>query len=191
MPTALSDPSQALYFVLFLAAVATAVAWYRLRSRRAAIALAVALVLLLALILVDQLVESPREEATRKVQAMADAFSAHDPSRFVEHVSPSFMANGANRDKLKTSDIWRLAKQHSLRGAVWGFERGDATMTGDSEIEIGFYAKGEAGDGKFVLRYIRAAFVREADGQFRMKGMKFYNPADRGIKAEDPIPGFP
>ena len=60
-------------------------------------------------------------------------------------------------------------------------------------LEIGnsFLAKGEAGGQQgAVLRYIRTRFVKEADGAYRMKSMKFYS-LENGNRAEEPIPGFP
>lgn len=72
MPNVLSDPPFLLYAILFIGFVIAGAVWYRLRSRKSLIAVAILALLLGALILIDRLVESPREESVRRVEAMAD-----------------------------------------------------------------------------------------------------------------------
>ncbi|MDB5306640.1 MAG: hypothetical protein JWO38_842 [Gemmataceae bacterium] len=191
MPTFLSDPPPWLYLVLIAVVVATGTLAARNQDRRSLARFGFAAGVLFLVFLIDRLFESPREEATRKVQAMADAATAADPIRFIESVSPTFETNGANRDRLKASPAWSLIRAHTARIAVWGFGQDAYDRISETEIEIGFYAKAEAAGGGMVMRYARARFVKDPDGQYRVKTIKFYNPADRGLNAEEPIPGFP
>ena len=47
----------------------------------------------------------------------------------------------------------------------------------ENEIEIGFYCKGESRiQPAVVYRFVRARFVRDPDGQYRMKTLKFFSP---------------
>lgn len=192
MPTFLSDPSPSLYLLLIVAAVVAAFVCYRQQTRKSCYVASVFGGVLLLVFTIDVLFESPREEATRKVKAMAAAATAHDADKFVEHVSPSFSVGGGNRDKLKTTISSGIIQQYDVRAAVWDFGRDTFKEISDGEIEIGFMSKGESLKmSGFVLRYTRARFVRDPDGQWRLKDVKFYNPAENGLNAEDPIPGFP
>ena len=191
MPNVFSDPPFLLYTILVIGFVIGGAAWYRLRSRKSRIAVAVLAVLLGALILIDRLVESPREESVRRVEAMAAAATARDPARFVEQLAKSFAYNGKTRVDVRNSGIWNLIREYNARVAVWGLGKDDFQILSDTEIEFGFYAKGEAaGQPGAVLRYIRTRFVKEADGAYRMKAMKFYS-IENGNRAEEPIAGFP
>ena len=192
MPTFLSDPPQAVYLVLIGAVLVTGVVFARYQDRKRLRPLGVALGLLLLVYLLDSLFESPREEAVRKVQAMADAATAADPNRFIEHVSPSFSYRGAKREKLKTSAAWDHIRANHVRIAVWDFSRDAFEQVSDTEVEIGFYAKAQVPSGGAMVRYIKARFVRDPDGQYRVKTFGFYDSAEHGLNQEvDPPPGFP
>lgn len=191
MPTFLSDPSQAVYLILIAVPVVAAVPAARNQDRKSLVRFGLCCLPLVLVFLVDRLVESPREEATRKVLAMAEAASAADGTRFVEHVSPSLTVNGKNREQLRTSGIWNMIRGYNARVAVWGFGHDRYERISDTEIEIGFYAKGEAASGGQLWRDCKARFAQETDGQYRLAGIKFYDPTGRGQNAEEPIPGFP
>ena len=194
MPTFLSDPPQSFYLLLMAGLVVTAAITARYQDRKTLVALVVASSLLLLFFLLDRSFESPREEGVRKVQAMADAATRADPGRFVENVSERFeMKGGATRERLKTSGAWNLIRSYRAKVAVWGFDTDAYHWINDQEFELGFYAKASAGDGSggMVMRYARATFIHDPDGQYRLKTVRFYNPAENGLRAEDPIPGFP
>lgn len=191
MPTFLSDPSLALYALLAVTFIVTAAVWYRRRDRKSLLAMLVAGAVLVGLYLIDVSFDSPREEATKRVEAMAAAASAGDPARFVEHLSPKFAINGGDRERVRNSGVWNLIRQHSARVAVWGYGKGEFEEINENEIEIGFYCKGEAaGFQGALLRFAKGRFVRDPDGKFRMKGIKFYS-VEGGRDREEPIPGFP
>jgi hypothetical protein len=192
MPTALSDPSLALYVILIVVAAVTGMMWSRNRSRSNRINFGIAAAALLALFLIDWFVESPREEAARRVQEMAAlASNPPNPDQFVEHVSASFIYNGKDREAVRHSGAWGLVRQHNAQVTVSGLGKGDDfTQHSESEVEIGFYAKAQVPSGERLLRYIKARFVRDPDGAWRVKTMKFYSPGVSG-QQEDPIPQFP
>lgn len=191
MPTFLSDPSLALYALLAVTLIVALAVWSRRRDRKSLLAASISAALLLGLYLIDVSFDSPREEATKRVEAMAAAATAADPARFVEQLSPKFTINGGDREKVRNSGVWNLIRQHSARVAVWGFGKGEFQEVGADEIEIGFYCKGEAaGFQGALVRFAKARFVRDPDGKWRAKGIKFY-AVEGGRDREEPIPGFP
>ncbi len=191
MPDWISDPSPTVYLVLFVFVVAAGVVWLRRRNRRTLVLLIAAATLLGLVFLIDRLVESPREQATQAVKEMAAAATAANGNEFVRHLSDQASIQGAGKEKVRNSGAWGLVRQYKARVSVWDFGHDSYRRISDSEIEIGFMAKAEAADGGFVMRYVVARFVRDPDGQYRVKTVKFYNPADRGMNVEDPIPNFP
>jgi hypothetical protein len=190
MPTALSDPSPALYLILVVVTLVTGAVWFRNRTRSSLINFGLVFAVLVALFLIDWFVESPREQAVRRVQAMVDAANARSPEAFVAQVSPSFNYRGADRERLRTSDVWQIMARYNVRVAVWDFAREDFKPISDSEIEIGFLAKGEA-DGKPVPKYVRTRFVRDPDGEYRLRSVAFYDPVQRTRGSEETIQHFP
>lgn len=190
MPTFLSDPPQALLLLLAVVAIVAAVPLARNQDRRSLFVFLGCLAPLLLLLLLDRLVESPREEASRKVRAMADAATAADGARFVEHLSASFRIGPADREKVRNSPAWGLVRQYQARIAVWGLDASDAESKGPNEIVVGFYAKAQTPSNEGLIRYCRATFVRDPDGQFRARGIEFFTPGMNG-RTPDPIPGFP
>ncbi|CAN5583331.1 hypothetical protein BH11PLA2_BH11PLA2_34810 [soil metagenome] len=186
----LADPSRSLYLILIVAVIVAAAVWVKQRNRTSLTTLAVMALLLLVITLSDHFIESPREEAKRRVEAMAAAAQAGSPTAFLDHVSARFDKNGRGRDALRTSGLWPIINQYKPEIKVWDFSREEYRMLSDNELEIGFMTKGEA-QGGFLLRYSRAMFIKDSDGAWRLKSIAFYNPAENGMKNEDPIPGFP
>jgi hypothetical protein len=191
MPTFLSDPSQSLYLLLAVAFIGSAAAWYLTRKKNARHALLASGLLLLGLILLDVFWESPREQSNRKVLDMMTAATDRNRDRFVSHLAADFNYRGVDREGMKNSRVWDVIRQFDARVAAWGFGTNDFQQISDTEIEIGFYCKGESRThAGFVHRFVRARFIREADGEYRMKSLKFFSP-EGGLNREDTVPGFP
>ncbi|HEY2783994.1 MAG TPA: hypothetical protein VGJ05_03390 [Fimbriiglobus sp.] len=190
MPTFLSDPSPAFTFVLLLVAVIAIGVWYRFRDKTSRNRMIAILIVVGALLVIGQAFDSPREIAEKKVQAMVAAATKSDPDAFLKNVSDSFVAYGANKAKLRTSPAWDLIKQYKAEVIAYDFPRNLYKEISPNEIEIAFTAKAKAESG-FQMRYCLSRFVKDPDGEWRMKGIKFYNMAEGGMNREDPIPGFP
>jgi hypothetical protein len=190
VPNLLADPPTTVYLLLAAAAAVAVVVWYRRQTRRTALAAGGLVAALGLLYLLDTLFESPREEAVRRVMVMADAATAVDTGRFVEQLSKSFRMGAADRDAVRDARAWALVREHNVRVAVWGFGQGDTEYPAPNEVEIGFYAKAQTPSREGLIRYVKAVFVRDPDGAYRAKAMRFYTPGV-SLKTEDPIPGFP
>lgn len=185
-----ADPPRSLYLILIIAAIVAAGVWARYQSRRTFLVMLGCLVPLTGLYLADFLLESPREEASRRVQAMAAAAMAGQPDEFIRNVSPSFNKNGRTRNDLRDSRVWQIIRDYNARVSVWNFTRDDFEQLGPDTIRIGFMAKGEAAQG-FLMRYCHAEFTLESNGEWKLSTIRFYNPVEHGTRVEDPIPGFP
>jgi len=184
MPTFLTDPAAAFYLILLAFAVVTGAIAARYQDRPSFIRFGVALVILLAVYLVDKSSESPREEAVRRVQAMANAADSKNPDAFIEHVAETveYRSGGdkpsrLTKNDLRASPFWDMLRQFNVHVAVWDFSRDDVKEIDANTIEVGFSAKGES-DGKPFPLYMRATFKKQPDGSWKLaafSSFKFEN----------------
>ena len=87
MPTFLSDPPQTIYLLLLAAVIVAGLVWLNRRERRALYVFLGVLGVAALVVLVDRLLESPREEAVRRVHAMMDAADHRDPEAFASQLA--------------------------------------------------------------------------------------------------------
>ena len=187
MPTFLSDPSTAVYAVLIVLAVAAA-AMALASRRRPMVIVAILLALLVAAVFViDRLVESPREEAERKIREMAAASQKKDWDGVLKHVSESFSYKGAVTKKGFRSLMGRIDASLPFNGVdAWEFSRSEFKQIDAKKLEMGFAAQ-PTGNPAF-RKHCVAAFVLDADGQWRMAEFKLYDPIKRDGGPVEVIP---
>lgn len=195
MPTFLSDPPPAVYFVLVGAVIVLGLVWLNKRDRRSLVAFGIAVAVLLVVALIDKAVESPREESVRKVQQMANAATAHNQDAFVAEIADTVEYSGGGqpvkltKEQIRHSGFWQTLQQFSVRVAVWDFSREDVKQIDDNTVEIGFLGKGEVPDGKQFPVYVRATFARQPDGKMRLTKFATFDPMSHDKPL--PIPNFP
>jgi len=193
MPYWLSDPALSTYLTLMLLGIIVGAIWLRVRKRWAAITASVFLVLLLGWFICDRLVESPREEAVRRVEEMSKAFAAKDWGMLSEHVSNSF-SSGLDNKSLKKESMkggFDLAVRVGAKVTVWNFDRDLVKYLPDGTgVEIAFNAKAEAPGGTIPV-HILAVFVRDPDGKYRLFSFKLKEFINQQADFSMPIPGVP
>jgi hypothetical protein len=195
MPTFLSDPPQAVYLVLGALLVVTGAIAAQKQDRRAVIPFAVAFFLMLAVFLIDRLIDSPREEAVRRVMQMAMAADQKHPDAFAEHLADEVSvgaeghAKTLTRDELKKHSFWGMLRQFNVHVAVWDFSRDDVKVIDDNTVEIGFMGKGEIPGGQQIPVYCRARFAKQPDSSFKITTLRTFEPLDHTRPL--PIPGLP
>lgn len=195
MPTFLSDPPQTLYLVLGAVLVVTAAVAARKQDRKSLIPAGVALGVLLLLLLLDRMVESPREEAVRRLEAMVHAADARNADAFIAHVADTLeykgmgLATTVTREQVKTSGFWHILRSNNVHVAAWDFARDDTKQIDPNTVEVGFLAKGEA-DGKQFPVYIRATFKKQPTGEMKLSRFESYDAIKRQNEAIS-VPGFP
>ena len=194
MPTFLIDPAPAFYLVLLAFAIVTGTIAARYQDRSSSIRFGIALAVLLLAYLIDKSFESPREEAVRRVQAMAQAADAKNPDAFVEHLADSFEYRGGEkpttvkRDEMRTVPFWEMLRQINARVTVWDFSRDDVKQVDANTIEIGFSGKGESG-GTPILLYMKATFRKQPDGQWKLTAIASFKFENHNEALA--IPNFP
>ena len=189
MPTTLSDPPFSLYAILAAILLIAGAVWFNRRTRRSlAVFLSIAF-LLLVLWAIDRLYESPREAAVRGVQEIQDAINERNWAAFESHISKDFKYRAMNRAELREK-MSSVVNAYNARAAVWEFNRDKVRQNGENEIEIVFDAKGDPKNGAAYYCHLKATFIREADGEWRLKTFAVYNYASKTNGPEDVIPNI-
>lgn len=187
MPQILSDPSATTYLVLAALVVVTGAVAARYQDRKRVAPFALALLLLGGLYMLDRLCASPREEAVAATAAIVEAVNQRNTEAFLSHVSDSFSAYGMTKADLRRGV--ELARRFDARVTSWNFDRNQVQYRDGPPpaVEIVFDAKGE-GSGGVVPKHVKATFVRDPDGKYRMRSFATYNIVKK--KDEEPIPGL-
>lgn len=178
------------YSLLGAVAFAFLLAWWRTRKRGFLIAVGALVALAGLYFLLGKLVDTPRGQIERKVNEMAAAVRARDTEGIFKHVAADFRFRGQDRATFHKYVEGALQRQLIDELEVWDFrwpEGGD-----DHTRAVEFYAKPKGGlmTGSEAFYLVKATFVREADGQWRLKSFDVYNPAVDTNRPID-LPGLP
>ncbi len=187
MPVFLSDPSSTTYLVLAALVIVAAAVAARWQDRKRVGIFLGALSLLGVVYLLDRLYESPREEAVEASVAIVNAVTQRNTEAFLSHVSESFDAKG-----LKKADLRRaveLARQFDVKVVAWNFDRNRVVYHDGPPpaVDVEYDAKAE-GPGGMAAKHVKATFVRDPDGKYRMRTFTTYNIVQKQV--EEPIPGL-
>lgn len=189
MPVFLSDPSPTVYAIVAIMVAALAGIYLRSRKRKDLIPLIGGGVLLVALFLIDRFVESPREESIRRMQEMASLSASKKWDDVFKHLSDSFKyksASGNETDKKTLREKVRSVEPMIDKGfTVWDFSRDDFRQISDNSVEIGFRA--QVKDRPESQHYVKAIFVKDPDGQWRMGSFECFNPVNTKERRSLPV----
>jgi hypothetical protein len=183
MPTFHSDPTQGFYLVLIAFFVIALVLAGKNQDRRSFKTLGIATVAIAAVFLIDYFVESPREQAVRKIEEISAALNERSAERMLANVSDSFDYKG--KKKADLAQAVELAERHGVRTATWEFNR-DRVVAGASDIEIAFEAKAEGSRVGPFMAHFRARFVKDPDGQYRLQSFKVFDYVQKDKETEIP-----
>jgi hypothetical protein len=176
MPEFLADPGQGLYLGLGLLVVITLILWSRSRKRSGLIAVGVAVAMLLIVILCDSLAESPREQIERKTIALAAAVTSKNTDQLTANVADSFRYSGVDKANVKAAAD-KAVKQFGLQEIqVWEFTRTPVRRDDQTYVQR-FKLKPKGAFTMGVEHFdCEATWVKEADGQYRLKSFELFHP---------------
>lgn len=191
MPTVVSDPSPTFYVVLAMIGVVAVWYWFRSsQTRRVTLTVLGILLAIASVVLIDILVESPREEAVRKLTSIAASANARDWDRVFAEFAERFRYHGSDRASFRNLVVPN-AERYDAQIHFKGFDRESVTMLEEGHWRLGFIAQVSAPSFENIPYYVEAEFLREADGQYRMLGFRVYNIARRVQGGEETVPGLP
>jgi hypothetical protein len=188
--TFLTDPTPGFYAVLILAALFLGGVAFRYRTRTTKLLAGVVLALLILVFLIDFFIDSPREQSVRKVSAMIDAINARNTAGLLSHVSESFDFKGRKKSQLGAAQLWNNLRTFQVNVRASDFSRDYVQTPDGNSISIGFLATAEA-EGRPMPLHIQVTFVRDPDGQFRVRTFTAHDPLQKTKGSEIQLPGLP
>jgi len=186
MPRSLIDPPVTVFLFIGTLVIILGALWYREPTRRALVRFAVVAALVGGYWLFAAVFESPREEAVRRMQAMADASVARNLDELFKHVSKKFQYKGG----LDAAGLRASAERAPAEwggAAVSGFDRDEVVYVDDKTVKIGFFATAK---GLGVVFWCVATFQKESDGAYRLVTFLLYNPIQKDTVAPEVVPGL-
>jgi hypothetical protein len=161
----------AVYLFLAVVAVILLGLWWRDRRRGWLFGVAAVGVLIGIYFLLDRLVETRSEQISRKLQEMAAGVKAGDTERIFLHVSDRFTFAGLNKAAFQAAVDRILQARRVTDLAIFDFQ------PLDERGRVFFRAKPIGDEQGLNIAYIvRAQFVRDPDGQWRLQSFEVFNP---------------
>lgn len=163
------------YILLLLAGAVLLVLWWQQRSRRLLKALGVVVVLALLYFLLNLLVTTDRERVAGKIRDMAEAFDKRDFDRLFANISDSFRYHDWDKKAMREA-VRSVLDRYNVRDA--GVKNVDVyEVDRDRKIaRVRFDGGAEIREGVRVPVRCEADFTLEADGEWRLSGLRFYKP---------------
>jgi MYXO-CTERM domain-containing protein len=172
MPTALSDPSTALYGVLLVAALVLGMIALRRQRRSDVINFAVPAAALLAVFLIDRFVESPRESIVRVLREMEAASQNKDYDGAFKHISDDFKYQSTDKRGLreKAQALQALSQVEGIK--ITNADRRTFNQKDDATAEQVFDVMPLGVPGN-TYRYEVVGTFRKEKEQWRLIGVVF------------------
>jgi hypothetical protein len=149
---------------------------------RLPIALGVILLLAGGYFILDRLVETRNEQIARKLFEMARAVREQNADRIFQHISDQFRVQEMDRDAFRRSVETALRRGTVNDLVVWDVKFPDDT----GRVSFQVKPKGSLFQHDEFFG-IRAVFVLDNDGQWRLTSFEVFGPAGGAI----PIPAMP
>jgi hypothetical protein len=138
--------------------------------------------------LLDRVVETDREQVTRKLGEMKAAVKARESNRIFAHISDRFRLGGLDKAGFRA-----LVERALSQGLIHELEIWDITDPPDGwprdgrPARVSFMAKPKGGPVFIRDEHFRveADFVRDPDGQWRLQGFRLFNPL---VDTDKPLP---
>jgi hypothetical protein len=200
----LFEGQRMVYVLLAAAAVVCLFVWQQDNRQRWPLTALLALIVLAGFYYaLDLMVETDREQITRKITHMAAGVQHRNAEGIFEHISDNFQRfqdSVMNRETFRNLVGRAIDSGRVDEVVVWGFEfpanfrgqltieRGPSPGTADT-ARVAFSAKPKGSLTGDVLSYpCEARFVRDPDGQWRLIELQVFNPGSTTLLH---IPGFP
>jgi hypothetical protein len=172
----LVEESGPIYAVLFLiAAVSCFLYWNRRQTRYVAVG-AVCVVLVAGLWFLASHYESDGQQIARKIDDMGKGVEARDLDRIFANISNGFRFENLDKKAFRKGAEDIIHRRDVTQISVWEFAA-ESISREKREANVSFKVKPRGnfgGDAAYYL--VRARFVLDPDGEWRMQGFQVFNP---------------
>jgi len=170
MPAVLTDPPSTLWVLLILFALVSVGLWLRSRNRTAGIVALVAVLLPVLLFLCRFAGESPRQEATHRMNAVIAAMEARNPDDMLPHVAEDFDYHGQKKNDIKTSQLWDLLRRENPKLTTKMLDVLDDPPD-ENTVFVDFNAWATARGQEVGPLFVRATFKKDTNGKWKIRTM--------------------
>jgi hypothetical protein len=165
------------YLILATAALVLLYFGWQQRDRHLLVAGGIAAALISVYFLLDLWVETRGEQVRRKLAEISAAVKTRDTNRVLKHISDSFRGYGMNRAEFRGYVEEAFKGQWVDEITIWDVDFPSAGRS-ETEMPVNFQVKARSGMfGKEPFGHVRAIFVRDPDGEWRMQSFEVYPPA--------------
>jgi ketosteroid isomerase-like protein len=163
------------YGLLFLVGCVLLVLWWQRRERRLFLAVGAIAGVALCYFLLSLLRETDRNQIFRKMNEMREAVNQQDLDGFLAHVSDDFLAYGMNKKALREETSSAIDRFGIRNASIKDLEIEELDRE-KGRAKVSF--RGAADNNRTARLTIpcEAEFIREKDGQWRLKSIAFYKP---------------
>jgi hypothetical protein len=163
------------YIFLFLIVCVLLVLWWQRRDRRLLKGVvAVGFVTLLYFVL-DRVAETPQEKVEATIKDMADAVGKNDLDRLFGHIANNFNYRGKDKKAFRER-VQAVLKEYSIKNVRLKEIRFLKMDLDAGRMTVRISATAETNQEWGLAMPCEGDFVREGDGQWRMKAIRFYHP---------------
>jgi hypothetical protein len=185
----LVDDAALIYIILGCVAVGSAVAWWRTRQGKFALGTAIAAGLIVLVYCFGLFFPSDSRRITKALQEMSEGVRTRDLNRIFAQVSDRFQQGPPTFSAAVDKEAFRKRAEEIIKSrnveqvVVWDPHFEELSHTART-ARVVFSAKAKGNWGSEVPYLVRADFVLDPDGQWRMKGFQVFNPV---VNTRDPI----
>ncbi len=163
------------YVFLFLVGCVLLVLWWQRRDRRLLYGVGVVGLVALLYFLLDIVRETPQEKVEVAIKEMADAASKHDLDRLFRHVSDGFKYHGQDKKEFRER-VRSALETYSVKNVRVKDLRFLKLDVDAGQMTVRIAGTAETNQDWSLALPTEVDFVREGDGQWRMKTIRFYHP---------------
>ena len=186
MPLWLVQDPSFVYLLLVMAAVGLGFACWTTRRGKYLIALIGVIALIVAVWLPDRAVVTDHEKMVANVQVMAENVERRDLDRIFSLISSQFRIGNMNRQDFRKWCQQRMTQENIINVRVWDLLPAEIDQAAGT-AQIRFMVKGDGNwtrGGEFFR--CRAFFVRDPDGEWRLRSFELFNP-ERDPNVAEPL----
>jgi hypothetical protein len=193
MPSWLVDHPTLIDVLLIVIALACAIRWWQGHKDRSLFGVIGAVLVLVVIWLLGLFLPSDAKKIDHALQEMSVGVQTHDVNRIFQHVSEQFEQGSPTFTSTLNKAAFRqraesiIGNRHVTEVRVWDVKVEEFSPD-KRQAKVTFSAKPKGDWSQDVFYRVRAEFVLDPDGQWRLKGFRVFNPY---VESETPltIPG--
>src|SRR5262245_7064733 len=174
--------------ILGLVALALLVAYWQTRNRKYAISLFVAVDVIVLACLIAYLLPTDRKAIEATLSDIVAGIRTRDTDQVFANLATNFRYRTYDKASFRQRVDSHIRAGDAADLEMWSFEADDISRAGKT-AQVHFYVRSQNVTGGRQFFLVRAEFILEADGKWRLQKFGLYNPV-ADTNQEFDIPGL-